>query len=55
MYTKKGALFNLLHMHIIHDIDIWMVGPEYSGKVKAVVMRIKSPRNLVLRMRAYKE
>ena len=40
-------------MDIIHDIGIWIIGLEYSDKLKDNEKLIKSLRNSVLRMRAY--
>ena len=38
----------------MNDIGIWIIGIEYSDKLKAAVTRTKSPRNPVFRMCAYK-
>ena len=52
---KEVMLFNLLPMGIPNDINILIVGLEYSIKLKAVVTHIKSTRNPVLNMCAYKD
>ena len=51
---KKGALFGLLSTDILNDVDIWLFILEHSVKLKSIAMRINSPSNPFLFMRAYK-
>ena len=55
VHLKKGTLFDLLPTGIINDIDIWLIGLEYSVKLKAAVMRINIPHNPVPHMHAYND
>ena len=44
----KGTLPKLLPMHIIHIIDMWIIGLEHCKNFNAVVKRINIPHNPVL-------
>ena len=50
---EKVMSFNLLLIYILNDIDICIIGIEYSNKLKAVVTRIEIPLNPVLIMSPY--
>ena len=49
----KGTLFDLLTLDILNEIDTWIIYLKYNYKHKKVVLIIKSPGNIILRMRAF--
>ena len=53
--NKKSTLLNLFPVDVLHVIENWITGIEYSTKFKTVVMQIPGPWNPVLCIATYED